>query len=236
MGKHKSYIQTEDDFTAFPQESNPDPEAFAELVFTSVSQWTHLLSTSGPSSAPLLAVTTSSIFARGKPSVTLYPTPTQDSPPLGVVKLGFLKNFARKHDIGFCAKVSEEDAGASDSEMEWVQMLRVNKLNFNKFEFEYNGKSYIWNTLSAGYQGDRPDLELREKVADGAGETLLAFYKGERRKEKMKARRGVFYLRGQRWSEARELKLGKWELVVLLTGLGVVECVAREAARRKTAG
>jgi hypothetical protein len=236
MGKHKSYIQTEDDFTAFPQESNPDPEAFAELVFTSSSQWSHLLSTSGPNSSPLLAVTTSSVFARGKPSVTLYPTPTHDSPPHGIVKLGFWKNFARKHDIGFYAKANEENVGTSDSEMEWVKMLRVNMLNFNKFEFEYNGKSYIWNTLRAGYQGDRPDLELREKVTGGAGETLLAFYKGERRNGKMKAGRGVFYLRGKSWSEARELKLGKWELVVLLTGLGVVECVAREAARRKTAG
>jgi hypothetical protein len=236
MAKHKSYIQTEDDFTAFPQEGNPDPEAFAELVFTSSSQWTHLLSTSGPSAGPLLTVTTSSIFARGKPSVTLYPTPTQDSAPLGIVKLNFWKTFARKHEIGFCAKVNEEDVGTSDSEMEWVKMLRVNKLNFCKFEFEYNGKSYIWNTLRAGYQGDRPDLELREKETDGVGETLLASYNGERRKGKMKTRRGVFYLRGKSWSEARELKLEKWELVVLLTGLGVVECVAREAARRKTAG
>jgi hypothetical protein len=236
MGNHKSYIQTEDDFTAFPQESNPDPEAFAELVYTSSSQWTHLLSTSGLSSGPLLAVTTSSIFARGKPSVTLHSTPTHDSPPLGVVKLGFIRNFARKHDVGFCAKGNEEDVRASDSEMEWVKMLRVNKLNFHKFEFEYNGKSYIWNTLRAGYQGDRPDIELREKDGDGAGEMLLAFCKGERRKEKMKTGRGVFYLRGKSWSEARELKLGKWELVVLLTGLGVVECVAREAARRKTSG
>jgi hypothetical protein len=129
--------------------------------------------------------------------------PTHDSPPLGIVKLGFWKNLARKHDIGFYAKANEENVGTSDSEMEWVKMLRVNKLNFYKFEFEYNGRSYIWNTLRAGYQGDRPDLELREKVTGGAGETLLAFYKGERRNGKMKAGRGVFYLRGKSWSEAR---------------------------------
>ena len=168
--------------------------------------------------------------------MSLYPTPTHDSSPLGIVKLSFFKTVARKHEVGFCAKVNGEDRGIKNPEMKWVQMLRVNKLNFCKFEFQYDGKTYIWNTLRAGYQGDRPDLELREKVTKGVGETLLACYNGERRKEKMKSRKGVFYLRGQRWSEAKELKLEKFELVVLLTGLGVVECVAREAARRKTSG
>jgi len=120
--------------------------------------------------------------------------------------------------------------------MEWVKLVRVSMLSFKKFEFVYNEKSYIWTTLRAGYYGDRPDIELREKGTDGGEETLLAFYNGERRKGKKKTGRGVFFLRGKSWSEARELKLGKWELVVLLTGLGVVEAAAREAARRKTAG
>jgi hypothetical protein len=232
MRKHNPSNRIEDDFRAYPHESNPDPEAFAELIFTKLSRTSHLFSTSGPDSGPLLAVTTSSIFARGKPSAMLHSTATEDSPALGVVRLGFW----RKHNIGFCANANEENVGASEEGMEWLKLVRVSILNFKKFEFEYEGKSYLWTTLRAAYYGDRPDIELREKVADGAGETVLAFYKGERKKERMKMGRGVFFLRGKRWSEARELELGRWELVVLLTGLGIVEATAREAARRRSAG
>lgn len=231
MAPHKSYAQIEDDFSAYPHESNPDPQAFVELALTKSSLRHHMFSTTGPNSGPLYAVTTSSPFARAIPAVSLHSTTTRDSPPLGVVWLGFW----RKHNIGFRAEDNEEYFGTKE-EMDWLKMFRVNLLNFKEFDFEFEGKSYIWRTLRAAPYGERPDIELREKGAGGGGETLLAFYKGERRREKLRTWRGVFFLRGKSWSEARELKLGAWELVVIMTGLGVVEAAGREAARRKTAG
>jgi hypothetical protein len=227
MTKTKSYVPIEDDFSGHPQESNPDPKAFAELTFTRSSRTSCLLSTLGPKSKPLLAVTISN-FTPGKPSVTLHSDPTQDSAPLGLVKLGFW----RTHNIALCTKAHGNDE-ENATEMEWMKLVRVKMRTLKKFEFEYDGKMYMWTTIKAYSFGERPDMELREK---GEGEMpLLAFYKGETRKGKLRTGRGVFFLKGKSWDEAGDMELGKWELVVLLTGMGDVEVAAREAARRKTA-
>ena len=216
MPKKKTSVQAEDDFSAYPHEHNPDPKNFTELILTKSSQTFHILSTSGPNSHPLHAVTVETAFTFN-PTLTLHSDPTQASTPVGIVKLGFW----RKHNVGYCV--------GEGREMEWLKVVRVSMLNLKKFEFEYEGRVYVWTTVKAGHYGERPDMELREK---GEGEqSLLAFYKGERRIGKMKTGRGVFFLRGKPWSDAGEMEFRKWELVVLLTGLADVEVAAREAGR-----
>lgn len=222
MKKTKSYSQIEDDFSNYPHDANPDSKTYTELILTKSSLTSHLLSTSGPNSHPLLAITVATAFSF-KPTVTLHSDPTQTSTPLGIIKFGFW----RKHNVGYCTNVSCES-----SEMEWLKLVRISMLSLKEFEFEYEGRLYVWTTIEAGNFGERPDMELREKEKA----SLLAFYKGERTKKKSKTARGLFFLKGKAWSEAAEMELGKWELVVLLTGLTDLEIAASEASRRKTAG
>lgn len=229
MPKKKSYVAIEDDFSAYPQEGNPDPKVFTEFIFTRSSRTSCLLSTLGPKAKPFLAVTISN-FTPCKPAVTLHSDATQDSVPLGLVKLGFW----RKHNIGLCSKAHGDDEGKA-TEMEWLKLARVNMSSLKRFEFEFEGKMYMWTTIKAYSFGERPDMELREKGEGGEEKPLLAFYKGETRKGHLKKGRGVFFLRGKAWDEGGEMELRKWELVVLLMGLADVEVAAREAARRKTA-
>jgi hypothetical protein len=228
MPRTKPTVTTEDDFSAYPSEGNPDPKTFSELILTNTTKNSHLLSSSGPDSHPLLAVTTSHPLTRGKPAVTLHSSPAPDSPPFGIVKFGYW----RKQNIGFCTQPNP--AGhVQDTAMEWMKLVRVSMRTIKEFEFEYEGKMYVWTTIKHGAFGERPDMELRER---GEGERdLLAFYAGERRKEKMKTGSGCFFLKGKKWDGAGGVEWGRWELVVMLTGLGNVEYAKREATRRKTA-
>lgn len=124
----------------------------------------------------------------------------------------------------------------SPRSLAWENMRRTSKWTHATYEFEYvvEGRRgrFVWQRTRQAIFSDQPDLELREKEAGkGGGEgRVLAAYKGCQ--GLISKKRGEFYIRRGREGEV----WGDWELVVLLTGLGIVEGARRRARRRRSGG
>lgn len=141
-----------------------------------------------------------------------------------------------------------------EGEAVWESLRKTSNWTHSTYEFELGGekgekRTYEWRRTRQGFFADQPDLELREVLTErkGAGKghgegnnrvevrgEVLAVYKGLRGWKK----RGVLFLRkgievgemGKKWE-------GKnWELMVLLTALGIIEAARRRARYRMSGG
>lgn len=127
------------------------------------------------------------------------------------------------------------DGGMGLRGMVWERLTKTSKWTHSIYEFEYKGRRYTWRRTKARPLGDQPDLELRENVesTSGRGSPVLAVYKGCQ--GFFTKARGRFWVRKTAGREEREEKAwNDWEIMVLLTALGIIEIARRLArARRK---
>ncbi|PSS28336.1 hypothetical protein M430DRAFT_32752 [Amorphotheca resinae ATCC 22711] len=142
--------------------------------------------------------------------------------------------------------------GSTESEMRWESLHRTSVWTHSRFEFEWDfGKEaggrrrFVWRRLLKDPWTDQPDLELRELFESGVpgmrgwmGKEVLALYSGMHWHRWR--RRGGFVIRRvfAKLPDSRPLKLedmGDWEVVILVTALGIVEAARRRANNRRQA-
>jgi len=182
-----------------------------------------------PSQTGTLFYVNNSQFTPGKPSVTLS-LGAKDGAILGVLKLGVF---------------SENTFGIGDpnrGEIEWERLKKVSNWTHGTYEFEFGGmgdrRTFTWQRTKRPIFGDQPDMELRENVESGPSGEVLAVYKGCQ--GFLTRLRGSFYLKkGVHRQSGVEKKLedwSNWELMVLLTGCGIIEGARRRARARRSGG
>ena len=180
-----------------------------------------------PSSSTLFYVKNSAW--PGNPSVT-FSLGAKEGRILGVLRLGVF---------------SENTVGLGDpnrDQVNYERLRRVSNWTHGTYEFEYGGmgerRTFSWQRTRQPLLGDQPDMELRENVESGGSGQVLAVYKGCQ--GFLSRTRGTFYLRRGVYGESGvEKKLedwSNWELMVLLTGCGIIEGSRRRARSRRSNG
>jgi hypothetical protein len=165
----------------------------------------------------------------GNPSVTLS-LGAKEGRTLGVLKLGVF---------------SENTVGLGDpkrDQVDYERLRRVSNWTHGTYEFEFGGmgdrRRFTWQRTRQPIFGDQPDMELRENMESGDNGQVLAVYKGCQ--GLFSRTRGTFYLRrGVDRQAGVEKKLedwSNWELMVLLTGCGIIEGSRRRARARRSGG
>jgi hypothetical protein len=207
--------------------ANPDPKLFYELISTTTLTTHHISQRDSPSTS-LYCVRKHASFSK-KPDVMIHRGNSNAGAVLGVVRLGL-----REDAIGIGDPDALLEEGNVDKRMVWERLLRANKWNHKIYEFEYeNGvgggarTKFTWRWTNPWFLRVPRDLELRVgSPADGEGELVARFRKTDWRFIK----RGSLFIRrgyGDDGGEQREEQRKKWELVVLLTALGIIEGLAR---------
>ena len=207
--------------------ANPDPKLFYELISTATLSTHHISQRNSPS-IPLYCVKKHASFSK-KPDVALHRGNSNDGAVLGVVRLGL-----REYAIGIGDPNALLEEGNVDERVVWERLLRSNKWNHKVYEFEYEDGAgggtrtkFTWRWTNPWILRVPRDLELRVgSPGDVEGELVARFRKTDWRSIK----RGSFFIK-RRYrgddEEQGEDQRKKWELVVLLTSLGIIEGLAR---------
>jgi hypothetical protein len=207
--------------------ANPDPRLFYELISTTTLTTHHISQRASPST-PLYCVEKHASFSK-KPDVMLHHGDSNAGAVLGVVRLGL-----REYAIGIGDPDALLEEGNAEERVVWERLLRANKWDHKIYEFEYeNGAGggprtkFTWRWTNPWFLRVPRDLELRVgSPADGEGELVARFRKTDWRFIK----RGSLFIKrryGDDGGEQGEEQRKRWELVVLLTALGIIEGVAR---------
>lgn len=154
-------------------------------------------------------------FNPKKYSVTLHTGPDKLGPVLGVAHLAIIG----PNTIGL------GDPNSNASSMVWEQLSCVSKWTHATYQFEFifgeeGRKSFIWNRLRQNPFDDQGDYELYE---EGKPDIILAKYVSV----------GVF-----KWKRRGKLYIldgcgYAWELMVILTGLSLLELSRRRSRQRR---
>jgi hypothetical protein len=190
-----------------------EPAQFKELIVNNASpQNIRILA---PESEKGLFFVTNSTFTRNKPDVTLHAGPDKLGPVLGVV---YLAN-AGPNTVGL------GDPNSNINSVIWERLSRTSTWTHATYQFECifgeeGRKSFIWQRVRSNPFDDQGDLELFE---DGNPDVILARYESV----------GVF-----RWKKRGRMLIldgygNAWELMVLLTGMALVELSRRRARERR---
>jgi hypothetical protein len=190
-----------------------DAPQFKELLVNNASP--RNLRIFSPTSANGLFYVANSSFTPNTPHVTLYAGPDKSGPVLGVAYL----NFIGGNTVGI------GDPESNINSMVWESLSRTSKWTHSTYQFEYifgeeGRKSFIWKRLCPKVFDDQGDMELFE---DGKPDVILARYDSV----------GVF-----KWKKRGRMLIldgygDDWELMVLLTGLSLVELSRRRARQRR---
>jgi hypothetical protein len=204
--------------------TQPLPTEFRSLTVSNTSFQN--LSISLPNSSSTLFYVNNSSWTPGKPSVTLSKG-SKEGPILGVLKIGAW----RENTVGL--------GDPNKGEINWETLKKTSNWTHGTYEFEFGGmrnrRRFTWQRTRQPIFGDQPDLELRENVDSGATGDVLAVYKGC---QGLFSRvRGTFYVMRGVHGRSDDEKWDDWEVMVLLTGCGIIEASRRRArARRRAAG
>lgn len=168
-----------------------------------------------PGSGKGLFYVTNSTFTPNKPDVTLHAGPDKLGPVLGVAYTG----ITATNTIGI------GDPENNINNVIWERLSRTSKWTHSTYQFECTfgeegRKSFIWERVQSNPFDDQGNMELYE---DGKPGVMLAKYESV----------GVF-----KWKNRGRLFIldgygGAWELMVLLTGLALVELSRRRARQRR---
>jgi hypothetical protein len=221
--------------------SSPNSDMFDSLLIT--NSWRNLnISRKSQPDSPIYFVC-NYVYTPGKPSVELYAGNSKLGPVVGVVRLG---TSFQESVIG----VGDPALGGGRNVL-WETMKRERAWSCGAYAFSWElggmRKQYVWRADRSSF-ADRPSLELREarKGEDGFGiqeeagvmdrgnpRPVLATYSVEG--SKCFGGQGTFSIKrsNANISPADEEMANQWELIVLLTGLGIIEA-ARRAARRRS--
>jgi hypothetical protein len=190
-----------------------DSVKFKELIVTRASPQN--LRICSPNSENGLFFAANSWFNQSKPHITLHAGPDKSGPVLGVV---------------YNAQSGPNTVGIGDPEsslnsMVWERLSRTSKWTHSTYQFEFifgeeGRKSFIWQRVHSNPFDDQGDMELFE---DGKPDVILARYN----------RFGFF-----KWKKRGRILIldgygDAWELMVLLTGLALVELSRRRARQRR---
>jgi hypothetical protein len=208
-----------------------------------------ILSPSNDSTRPDIYVS-NYIWAFGKYSVTLHHG-SKEGHILGVLKIA---PFSSSNLTG----VGDPNVYGGE-ETVWGSLDRTSKWTHSTYEFGWCGKKFTWLRTRMSAFSDQPDLELRENVqSDVSGGTngaksgeiqleaeVLAIYKGTQGRG-CTGQRGTFWVsKGgagfENKPERRKVGIiaeewSNWEIMVLLTGCGVVEACRRRSRQRRGGG
>jgi hypothetical protein len=204
--QHSSDIQLES--------IGPDgPVRFKELLVQNASPLN--LRIVAPDGERGLFFVNNTTFTLNKPHVTLHAGPDKLGPVLGVVYLG----LTAANTVG----IGDPDNNANS--MVWESLSRTSKWTHSTYQFEFifgeeGRKSFIWQRVQSNPFDDQGNLELYE---DGNPGVLLAKYESV----------GVF-----KWKNRGKMYIvdgygDGWELMVLLTCLGLIELSRRRARQRR---
>jgi hypothetical protein len=206
--------------------ASPIPNEFRSLTVYNAGIGNLVLSL--PSSPNILFYVRNSQWP-GNPSVTLS-LGSKEGRTLGILKLGVF---------------SENTVGLGDpkrDQIDYESLRRVSNWTHGTYEFEFGGmgdrRTFTWHRTRQNLFGDQPDMELRENVESGGSGQVLAVYKGcqglfSRTRGTFSLRRGVDRQAGV---EKKLEDWSNWELMVLLTGCGIIEGSRRRARARRSGG
>lgn len=222
---------------ADPQPSIPGEPSlvdFRTLIVTNANPLDVALSLPSSPDQTLFYVKNGSL-QKNTPSVTLS-SGTKEGRILGTVKLG----WGRDNTVGLGNPEKDQD-------IVWENLKRVSEWTHATYEFSFmeNGdkKTYVWQRTKQRLYSDQPNMELKERLMGGMGDgEVLAVYKGNQ--GLMWKSRGQFWIRKdmEKASKDAEQRVSSgggwsdWELMVLLTGLGIIESSRRRSRARRSGG
>jgi hypothetical protein len=205
--------------------ANPDPELFYELL--SIRTWAlHHIAKPDSLSTPLYCVEKHETLSKKKPDIIIHSGGSKSGPVLGVVRLGL-----REYAIGLGDPDALLEEGDRNERVVWECLRRSNKWNHKAYEFEWDHgvgggerTNYKWQWTSRGFLGVHSDLELRVSSPDSREGDIVVLYK---RANWRHPKRGSFFIKRGFGNGEKEAK--KWELMVLLTALGIIEGLVRRS-------
>lgn len=215
--------------------ASPDPEHFYELISTKTRHGHHI-SQPGTPSTPIYTIETSESPSRSKPSIKLHHGNSKSGPVLGVVKIG----LSGEQAIGIGdPDAIWEDGGSKADRITWERLCKASKFSYMTYRFEYESgdterrerRTFTWRKVKREpFWNVQRDMELRVGAGeggDGDGEVLAVW----KRTDWKNMKRGVFFIRRREAGEEEGMGDGnetkRWELMVLLTALGIVEAATR---------
>ena len=197
-----------------------DPSLCNEYVSTRKIR-SHQIALSSSPSTPLYSIGTHASLNREKPSIVLRSGADKQGPIAGVVKIH--RPHGRHYTIGIGKpEALIEEGGDSGERMVWEDLQRLKKWSYRSYSFEFGAEGqrevYTWRRTIDGWGRRLKNMELRVG-SDDDGE-LVAVWKG---------RKAVKVKNGSMFVKRREgfCEDGKWDLMVLLTGLSIIEGFVR---------
>lgn len=154
-----------------PSPNLSDITTFRSLLATNKSATDIILSPASAPETPLFYIKNGS-FKRNSASVTIHHA-NKEGAVLGTLKLGWGRD--NTFGLGDPDKVVDgEIKDGSGSEGEWFNLKRTSNWTHATYEFDWRGKTFVWQRTKQNVFSDQPDMELTIK-----GEApLLAVYKG----------------------------------------------------------
>jgi hypothetical protein len=211
-----------------PNPAKPNSGLFYELLSTCTYRAHHILQPSSPP-IPLYCAERNESPFRNKPSMKLHQGNDKSGCTLGVVKLGL-----REHIIGLGDPDAVFNEGNRVERMVWERLQSMSKWSHKTYEFEFESclgerTTYRWQWANHGFLGVPLDLELRVRSSESGEGEILALYK---RADWKHFKRGTFSIK-RRWDRVGEDEMAgeqegkRWELMVLLTALAILEGAIR---------
>ncbi len=190
-----------------------DRARFKELIINNASPLN--LRVLGPGSEEGLFFVANTMFTFNGPHVVLHAGPDKLGPVLGVIYLP----QSGENTVGL------GDPKSNLNSVVWERLVRTSTWTHSTYQFEFifgeeGRKSFIWKRVCSNPFDDQPNLELFE---DGNPGITLAKYESI----------GVF-----KWKKRGRMLImdgygDAWELIVLLTGLALVQLSRRRARQRR---
>lgn len=168
-------------------------------------------------------------FTPSVPDLTMRLGPDRTSPIVGVARLPYWG--ANTFGIGDPESSSE---GEGASSVVWEKMQRTSKWVHATYEFEWEWsdgerRKYEWRRTKLRVFDDQDDLELVERGRDAVA--LATYECGNLFRWKMRGDLKIRILHEERQDER-----DRWETVVALTAMSLVELARRRARARRSNG
>jgi hypothetical protein len=131
--------------------------------------------------------------------------------------------------------LGDPSSAINPKSLNWENLRRTSKWTHATYEFSYTidgeRRRFIWQRTAQSIFADQPDMELREALEGGEQGKVLAVYIGCQ--GWVSKKRGEFYVRRR---EDSGYAWGDWEMVLLITGFGIIEAARKRARARRSGG
>jgi hypothetical protein len=208
--------------------ANLNPALFYELV-SKRTFLVHHISPPSSISTPFYCVTKHESVLRKNPDLKLHRGSDKSGQVLGVVKIG-----ARFDTIGVGDPDAVLEEGNRVGRIVWERLQRTKKWTYKSYEFEYERgvgrgerQTYTWRRTKNHF-GFLRELELRVGGPEQREGEVLAVFVGT---DTRNIKRGRYFIKRSRDGDGEEgmAEAKRWELMVLLTSLAIIESAARRS-------